>query len=129
MTGRVQLRRTVRNMGATDDFFGSLASRGHLELLEKASGSVRVELGSGKGAERWRVTIDKGDVVVSHKAGTADCTIHSSKALFDRIAGGHVNALAAFLRGELEVEGNWELLVLFQRLFPSPPEGSARSPS
>jgi putative sterol carrier protein len=116
-------------MGATDDFFGSLASPGHVELLEKARGSVRVELGSGKGAERWLVTIDKGDVVVSHKAGAADCTIRSSKALFDRIAGGDVNALAAFLRGELEVEGNWELLVLFQRLFPSPPRGSARSPS
>src|SRR5512132_2249521 len=59
-------------MGATDDFFGSLASPGHVELLEKARGSVRVELGSGKGAERWLVTIDKGDVVVSHKAGAAD---------------------------------------------------------
>jgi putative sterol carrier protein len=116
-------------MRATDDFFGSLGSRGHVELLEKASGSVRVELGSGKGAERWLVTIDKGDVVVSHKAGAVDCTIRSSKALFDRVAGGNANALAAFLRGEIEVEGNWELLVLFQRLFPSPPRGSARSPS
>jgi predicted lipid carrier protein YhbT len=129
MTVWAQLRRTVRKMGATDEFFGSLASRGHLELLENAKGSVRVELGTGKGAERWLVTIDRGDVVVSHKAGAADCTIHSSKALFDRVAGGNVNALAAFLRGEFEVEGDWELLVLFQRLFPSPPKGSARSPS
>ena len=123
----MQLRRSVREVGATDDFFGSLANRGHVELLEKATGSVRVELGSGKGAERWLVTIDKGDVFVSHKAGAADCTIRSSKALFDRVAGGNANALAAFLRGEVEVEGNWELLVLFQRLFPSPPRGSARS--
>ena len=116
-------------MGASEDFFAGLESRGHVQLLEKASGSVRVELGSGKGAQRWLVAVDKGDVDVSHKAGAADCTLRSSKALFDRIASGEVNAVAAFLRGELEVVGNWELLVLFQRLFPSPPNGSGKSQS
>jgi putative sterol carrier protein len=116
-------------MGATEEFFGALADRGHVELLEKATGSVRVELGNGKGAERWLVTVDKGDVDVSHKAGAADTTLRSSKALFNRIAGGDANAVAAFLRGELEVEGNWELLVLFQRLFPSPPNGNGGSSS
>jgi putative sterol carrier protein len=116
-------------MGATEDFFGGLESRGHVQLLEKATGSVRVELGSGKGAQRWLVTVDRGDVGVSHKAGAADCRLRSSKALFERIASGEVNAVAAVLRGELEIEGNWELLVLFQRLFPSPPSGSGRSRS
>src|SRR5436190_21221610 len=116
-------------MGATEECFGGLADRGHVQLLEQATGSVRVELGNGKGAERWFVMVDKGDVAVSHKAGAADCTLRSSKALFDRIAGGDVNAVAAVLRGELQIEGNWELLVLFQRLFPSPSNGGGGGPS
>ena len=36
-------------------------------------------------------------------------------------AGGTVNATAAVLRGEVAIDGNWELLVLFQRLLPGPP--------
>ena len=37
------------------------------------------------------------------------------------MASGKVNAMAAVLRGDLAVEGNAELLVLFQRLLPGPP--------
>jgi hypothetical protein len=37
-----------------------------------------------------------------------------------------VNATAAVLRGELAIEGDWELMVLFQRLLPGPPTSRAR---
>ena len=44
-------------------------------------------------------------------------TLRSSMGL----SPGEVNALAAFLRGELSVEGDSEFLVLFQRVLPAPP--------
>jgi hypothetical protein len=34
---------------------------------------------------------------------------------------GETNALAAYLRGAVEVEGDPELLLRFQRIFPGPP--------
>ena len=37
-----------------------------------------------------------------------------------------VNAMAALLRGAMGVEGDVELLVLFQRLFPGPPRSRSR---
>jgi putative sterol carrier protein len=52
----------------------------------------------------------------------ADCTIRATKQVFDGVAGGEVNATAAVLRGALVVEGDPELLTLFQRLFPGPPK-------
>ena len=90
-------------------------------MLEKASGSLRFELTDGKAVERWRVDVRKGDVAVSHKAGAADCVLRAPKPLFDKLASGRENAMAAVLRGALIVEGDIDLLLAFQRIFPSPP--------
>jgi hypothetical protein len=49
--------------------------------------------------------------------------------LFEAIAAGKVNATAAVLRGELAIEGDWELMVLFQRLLPGPPTSRNRRPA
>ena len=43
------------------------------------------------------------------------------RALFQRLANGEVNAMAALLRGAIAVEGDPQLLVMFQRLLPGPP--------
>ena len=40
--------------------------------------------------------------------------------MFGRIATGEANAVTAVLRGEASLEGDWNLVILFQRLFPSP---------
>ena len=40
--------------------------------------------------------------------------------MFDKVAAGKVNAVAAVLRGDMQVEGDWRLLVRMQRLFPGP---------
>jgi putative sterol carrier protein len=106
---------------ATADFFNGLAERGHEPLLEKAKGTMRFDLVDGKKTERWLVAVDKGDVTVSHKNVGADCTLRTDKASFEEMAGGKMNATAAVLRGELAVEGDWELMVVFQRLLPGPP--------
>jgi putative sterol carrier protein len=112
---------------ATAEFFERLGTRGHEPLLERMQGSVRVELEDGDRAEHWLVSVDKGDVRVSHKNAKADCTVRTRKALFDELARGEANAMTSLLRGTLAIDGNYELLVLFQRLFPSPANGDSHA--
>ena len=118
MAGVKQTRRTTAD--PTTEFFERLAARGHEPLLEKVRGTIRVDLDVGKRKERWLVAVNKGDVRVSHGNGKADSTLRTSKEMFDRIASGEANAMAAMLRGEVTIDGNFELIVLFQRLFPGP---------
>ncbi len=112
---------------ATTEFFENLDARGHEPLLERASGTLRIDLSNGKRRARWLVTVKKGDVTVSHANAKADCAARMDQALFDQIVTGRENAFAALLRGLVAVEGNSQLLVLFQRLFPGPPNGRKRS--
>jgi putative sterol carrier protein len=114
---------------ATTEFFQDLGARGHEPLLEKATGSVRLDLSNGKRTEHWFVTITRGDVTVSHKNAPADCVARADRTIFDGIVRGEVNATAALLRGTLDVEGDPWLLVLFQRLFPGPPGATGRPPA
>jgi putative sterol carrier protein len=118
---------------ATAVFFDELARQGRVPLLHDAVGAMRFELVSNSGVEFWRVDLHHGDVSVSQDDRAADCVVRGDKALFDRIAGGEVNAMAALLRGALTFQGDPELLVRLQRVFPSPParvggSGGAVSP-
>ena len=110
---------------ATTAFFQALETRGHAPRLEKVTGSFRFELTNGKRRERWLVRVDKGDIDVSHRNTKADCVLRSDKQLFEGIISGKVNAFAAVLRGALQVEGDAELLTLFQRVLPAPPRRSS----
>ena len=111
---------------ATAEFFDELGRRGYEPLLRKAKGSVRFDLVDGKRIDRRRVTIDRGNITVSRKNVAADCVMRADKALFERVAMGELNAIAAVLRGDVAVEGDWRLLVLIQRLFPGPAKARAR---
>jgi putative sterol carrier protein len=108
----------------TAELFESLRRRGHEPLLQRATGTMRFVLENGRtNATNWTVVVDKGDLTVSHAVRKkADCTVRASKQLFDRIARGEVNAMAAMLRGAVTVEGDPELLLMFQRLLPGPPK-------
>lgn len=106
---------------ATTEFFEGLSRRGHEPMLQKTTGSVRFDLTNGKRTERWLVAIDKGDIKVSHANRAADCVVRARRDVFDSIATGEVNAMAAILRGAISLEGETLLAVLFQRLFPAPP--------
>jgi putative sterol carrier protein len=112
---------------ATTAFFQDLGARGHEPLLEKATGTMRFDLSNGK-RTRWLVTIEKGHVKTSHGNSRADCIASADKAVFEEIVKGEMNAMAAILRGLIHVEGDPELLVLFQRLFPGPPGATGRPP-
>ncbi|MGH3126604.1 MAG: SCP2 sterol-binding domain-containing protein [Gaiellaceae bacterium] len=105
----------------TGRFFDELSQRGHEPLLRKLSGSVRFDIVDGKRVDRRYVTVDKGQITVSGRGPGGKNVIRVDRALFERIATGEQNPVAAVLRGEFAVEGDWRLLVLVQRLFPGPP--------
>jgi len=111
----------------THEFFDGLAARGHEPLLENASGSIRFDLTGGKNVDHWVVKLKKGAVAVSQKDGKADATVSSDRAFFDRLIQGRENAMAATLRGVLNVKGDLGLVLTFQRIFPGPPGSQRRA--
>ena len=90
-------------------------------MLEKTSGRVRFEIMDGGKFDAWVVGVSDGDLVVSHEPGAADCVLRTDREVFDRLATGQANAMAALLRGAVAFEGRPELLIRFQRLFPASP--------
>jgi putative sterol carrier protein len=106
----------------TEQFFDELAQRDHEPLLRKARGTIRFEIVDGNKVDRRIVTVDRGDISVSRRNVSGDGVIRVDKAVFERVASGRSNPIAAVLRNELAVQGDWRLLVLLQRLFPGPPK-------
>ena len=104
---------------AITSYFEALSQREYEPLLDRATGTLRFEV-EGASA-RWFVSVDKGRVSVSHARRKADCVIRADKRLVEGILSGKVNATAAVLRGALAVEGDPQLLVMFQRILPGPP--------
>ena len=102
----------------TERFFAELATRAHEPLLRKASGSMRFDIVDGRTTRRWIVSVERGDMTVRAGGGDASCVARTDKSVFDKVATGRMNAVAAMLRGDLQVEGDWRLLVRMQRLFP-----------
>lgn len=103
-------------------FFDDLGQRGHEPLLRKARGTIRFEIVDGKKVDRRVVAIDKGEITVSRRNVAGDGVIRVDKAVFESLASGRSNPIAAVLRNELHIQGDWRLLVLVQRLFPGPPK-------
>jgi len=121
---------------ATNDFFAGLERRGHEPMLGRTSGTLRFDLTGPGEVEHWHVRIRRGDLTITRGEDEADCVIRAEKELFDRLASGTANAMAAALRGVVEPVGDLQLIVQFQRLFPGPPSrgdrgaaGYARRPS
>jgi ubiquinone biosynthesis protein UbiJ len=111
--------------GATA-FFEELAKRGHDPRLARANGVVRLEVGKGKRARVWHVELRKGDILVVPGKGDADCTIRADEPTIEGIIAGRINPVTALLRGQIELEGDSRLLVLFRRLLPGPARKRSR---
>jgi hypothetical protein len=91
-------------------------------VLANVNGTLLFEIHDGADTA-WRlVGIDKGLVGIESVAGAveADATVHAEQSLLEALAQGRANAMAAMLRGEMQVEGDAELLLAFQRIFPGP---------
>ena len=112
---------------AIAEFLDALPGAGQVPLLEGVSGTLRIELEDGGQTERRLIVIDRGTVSVSHRQARADCTIRADRELIEGMVRGRVNAMAALLRGQIGVEGNPNLLLQFQRLFPSPPRPEVKT--
>jgi putative sterol carrier protein len=102
-------------------FFDDLARRGHVDLLEKAEGTLRIELADGKKSEHRLIEFEKGNISVSRRNARGDCAFRTDRALFAKIVRGEANAVTAVLRGDAAAEGDLELLFLLQRVFPAAP--------
>jgi putative sterol carrier protein len=105
---------------ATSEFFDGLAARGLEPGFARTTGSLRFDLTRGDTTEHWRVEFRRGAVAIARSADPADCVVRTDAKLFDDLARGRANAMATLLRGQLLAEGEPELLILFQRLFPAP---------
>jgi putative sterol carrier protein len=106
----------------TERILGEFARRGRQPSLASRSGTVRIELTQGGKTRSWRVTVASGEVTVASGAGKADTVIRADSDVFDRIAEGRVNAIAASLRGLVTVEGDAGLALALERLLPGPPD-------
>jgi hypothetical protein len=104
----------------TQAFFDELAKRGHDPRLKRATGVVRLEVGKGARARVWHVEMKKGDIVVAPGKGAADTTIRADEQTIEDIVSGRINPVTALLRGQIELDGDSRLLVLFRRLLPGP---------
>ena len=111
----------------TAEFFEQLAAQGPNPLLEKARGTVRLEIVEGKRVDPVLLRIDRGEIDVSSGGGPADLTLRADRPTFDGIARGTTNPVTAIMRGAMTIDGDWGLAVLLQRVFPSPPRRGRRS--
>ncbi|MFC6022448.1 SCP2 sterol-binding domain-containing protein [Plantactinospora solaniradicis] len=106
----------------TAEFFSSLEERGPDLLPVKARGTIRFDLkGVDGGVNHWFVSVNRGNVLVSHENRQADCVVATTQELFDRLAIGEAQVVAAYNRNDVTVQGNLPLLLMFRRAFPSPP--------
>jgi ubiquinone biosynthesis protein UbiJ len=111
------------------EFFGMLDKRGHEPMLKKASGTLRFDVANGKRVERWFVAVKRGDVAVSRQNRAAECVVRLDRPVFEAIVNRRSNAIAAMLRGTVSIEGDLDLLVLFQRLLSPHPGLGERPPT
>jgi putative sterol carrier protein len=103
------------------EFFERVNERGYEPLLERVSGSVRFDLRRGRKVDRWRLTIDRGNMRAAQDGSDADCVVITDSPTFEGMVGGTTNPMAALLRGTVELYGRMDLLAQLQRLFPGPP--------
>nr|WP_203919619.1 SCP2 sterol-binding domain-containing protein [Rugosimonospora africana]GIH16009.1 hypothetical protein Raf01_41810 [Rugosimonospora africana] len=103
------------------EFFDEINRLGHDRLLEKATGTVRIDLTRDSVVESWFITINAGDISASRENTSVDAVLRADHASFDQIASGEMNATAAIARGQVTVRGDSRLLIQLVRLFPARP--------
>ena len=103
----------------TRQFFADLAEGQHAPP-GRPTGVIRFDLADGERIEHWYVDIRKGAVTVSHKGPEPDCTVSTDLATFEAIVSGRMNAMAAVLRGAVEIRGRFALMTALQVFFAGP---------
>lgn len=116
------------SVGVTERVLNEFAARGREPRLHGRSGTVRLELRHGGKTHFWRVSIARGRASVERGRGKAETVIKADIEVFDQVADGTMNAMAAMLRGEITVEGDAGLALVLERLLPGPPHGAEPEP-
>ncbi|MEU4779980.1 SCP2 sterol-binding domain-containing protein [Micromonospora sp. NPDC023633] len=111
---------------ASEEFFDELGRHGRERLLRKTTATIRFDIEHDHGIDHWFVAITKGDVRVSREDRDADTVIRTADAFFDRMARGEAKPLPAWVRNDITSEGQFQFVILLERLFPGPP--GARHP-
>lgn len=106
---------------ATTRFFEDLDRRGYEPLLAKSSGVLRFDLNDGPQTTHWLLRVDRGALRVSREDLEADTVVGTSPAVFDDLAMGREQGIAAILRGDMTVSGDARLMVQVERIFPGSP--------
>jgi len=107
-------------------FFDGLAQPGHLATLESESATLRFDVRDSSGIARWYITINDGDVAVTHQSGAADAVVTIDRPYAEAIVTGRLNATAALLRGLVDCDGSVAVLMMLQRCLPGPPGSTGR---
>jgi putative sterol carrier protein len=108
----------------TRQFFTALEAQP--ALPGRQTGVLRIDLADGERTEHWYLDIRKSDVRASHKGATPDCTVSTDLATFEAIVDGRMNAMAAVLRGAIQIEGRFPLIIALQAFMAGPKEAVKR---
>jgi putative sterol carrier protein len=90
------------------------------ERFRSVKGSYLFDI---EGAGSWRIDVDHGKIRVTEGATGADCVVRTGIPEFVRIANGEMNLLTAFMRGQVEVEGDLALAQKLIGITPAPAQG------
>ncbi len=109
---------------ATRQFFAELEAQP--ALPGRQTGVLRIDLVDGERTEHWYLDIRRGAVRVSHQGPAPDCTVSTDLDIFEAIVEGRMNAMAAVLRGVVQIEGRFPLLISVQSFMAGPKEAPER---
>ena len=110
-------------------FFERLNEHGFDARLGRARGTLRFDVREGTETETWFVSLDRGAIQASQEDRPADCVVRLDRATLAGIVEGTTNPTAAFLRGVIWTTGNFDLLLVLQRLLPAGSGAPDRRPA
>lgn len=105
----------------TEDFFNQLSRSRYQPQLARFTGSVRVDVSDDEQTDHWLLTVTQGTVAVSREERPADLVISAGREAFHRAVTAAAEIPAMFLRDELRLEGNLELVNVLRRLAAASP--------
>jgi len=101
------------------DLLEAIAERSHERPLTAVNGVLCFDVRGGERTERWYLHWKKGVITLSGEGGDPDCVVTGDVTTLTAVLSGRANFMAAILRGALEVEGRFLLLVSLRRLLSS----------
>jgi len=123
-TQRAQTTRTAsarEPMPATREFFDRLGRKENASLLRQISGTVRFDLAHDEQVDYWFVAFEDGRANLVREQRDAESVLRTDQEVFEGMARGEINPMAAMLRGQIMVLGDLRLLILIERMMPGPP--------